>query len=156
MATGKTLSNPRLFHLLQGVLAQWIFLGADMAPEDASSAGPWLEYMVKLGEPAPAVLVLRCSHAAAALIAASATGSDDADEATAADAFRELANVVCGNVMDRYLKRGAKPFATFLPVPSTPQDWPAGRPDYRCVALVEGHGVEAMVWDLVPATVGRR
>ena len=152
MAESKLLTDPRLFHLFRDVLAQWTFLGADLRDPSIPSEGSFMEYMVRWEGPQPAVLVMRCSPAAARLMAASATGEDQVSDAVATDAFKELVNVVCGHLAATYWSRDPGRFAPFIPAPSSPKDWPAFTPTQRCVAAVEDQLIEILVWNLAPVS----
>jgi hypothetical protein len=147
----KPLSDPKLFHLFRDVLAQWTFLGADLCDPSVPSEGKFFEYMVRWDGPQPATLVMRCSPAAARIMAEAATGTDDVDDEVAADAFKELVNVVCGHLASAYWSRDPGRFAPFLPVPSSPEDWPHFTPTQRCVAAVEDQLIEILVWNEFPA-----
>ena len=147
MAESKLLTDPRLFHLFRDVLAQWTFLGADLCDPSVPSEGTFLEFMVRWDGPHPATLVMRCSPAAARLMAASATGEDQVSDAVVADAFKELVNVVCGHLAATYWSRDPGRFAPFIPVPSSPRDWPGFTPTQRCVAAIEDQLIEILVWN---------
>jgi len=156
MAESKLLTDPRLFHLFRDVLAQWTFLGADLSDPSVPSEGTFLEYMVRWDGPQPATLVMRCSPAAARLMAAAATGEDQVSDAVAVDAFRELVNVVCGHLAATYWSRDPARFAPFIPAPSSPSDWPAFTPTQRCVAAVEDQLIEILVWNMAPVPARER
>jgi len=98
-------------------------------------------------------LVMRCSPAAARLMAVSATGEDQVNDAVAADTFKELANVVCGHLAATYWSRDPARFAPFIPTPSGPRDWPVFTPTQRCVAAVEDQLIEILVWNHAPVPV---
>jgi len=151
MSEPHPLSNPKLFHLFRDVLAQWTFLGADLCNPATAAEGTFLEYMVRWDGPAPATLVMRCSPAAARMMAEAATGGEGVTDAVAVDAFRELVNVVCGHLAATYWGRDNGRYAPFIPTPSQPGDWPAFTPTQRCVAAVEDQLIEILVWNQAPA-----
>ncbi len=131
---------------MRHVLHSWAYLPS--GPIGAPVEGPAplkLERSVSLSGRALAYLNIRTSPELAKLLSESARGEERHEE-NDEDAFYEFVNIYCGHLMT-YLwgKEGAK-FDSFLPVPTTPVDWPKPTPSASCAFLVENIPVEVRLW----------
>jgi hypothetical protein len=131
---------------MRHVLHSWAYLPS--GPIGTPVEGPArldLERSVILSGRALAFLNVRTCPELTSLLSQCAMG-EPGSAADAEDAFHEFVNIYCGH-LTTYLwgKEGAK-FNSFLPVPSTPTEWPRVEPSASCAFLVENIPVEVRLW----------
>ncbi|HTA17012.1 MAG TPA: hypothetical protein VK786_04635 [bacterium] len=128
------------------VISDWAFLSAVHSGKPAPGPAPLdLEFSVSLRGPLSSLLVLRADKAFGAELAHASTGDPGARE-QAADAFRELCNMVASHLLTNFFGGREMIYDPFVPVPSLPERWPDREPTVECVMLVEHFPVEARLW----------
>jgi hypothetical protein len=135
-----------LAELIDQVLSDWAFLSA--VPAGKPAAGPAdlaLEFSVTLNGPFECLLNLRASHAFAEELAQASTGDPGARE-QAADAFKELCNLVASHLLTAFLGGSHLTFEPFVPCVTGPGQWPAESPNVASVMLVNHLPLEARLW----------
>lgn len=131
---------------MKHVLHSWAYLTA--GPIGAPVEGPArlpLERSVALSGRALATLNLRTNPDLSGLLSQSATGEED-EIGDPEDAFQEFVNIYCGHLMTYLWGKSGSHFDSFLPIPTTPKDWPAAAPSASCAFLVENIPVEVRLW----------
>jgi hypothetical protein len=128
------------------VLHSWAYLpsGSIGAPVEGPARMD-LERSVRLSGRALAYVNLRTNRELSGLLAQFAKGEVD-PASDGEDAFHEFVNIYCGHLMTYLWGRGGAQFESFLPVPTTPTDWPKHPPTASCVFLVEDVPVEVRLW----------
>jgi hypothetical protein len=131
---------------MKHVLHSWAYLpsGSIGAPVEGPAHLP-LERSVRLSGRSVAFLNIRTNRELSGLLSQYARG-EEVPAGAEEDAFQEFVNIYCGHLMT-YLwgKEGSK-FESFLPVPTTPADWPTITPSASCAFLVENIPVEVRLW----------
>ena len=145
----KLLALPSSFELaglLRSVLREWGFFSAGNSGSHPSHARPLsLEFMLKLGGPLEAVLVLRSSRDFAADLAFASTG-DPIARILAPEAFKEFCNLTAEKLVMHYLPGAENSFSPASPRPSAPASWPQWQASAECLLLAESHLLEARLW----------
>ena len=129
-------------HVLQG----WAFLPLDYIGEPV--AGPArmpLEWSVRLSGAALCFLNIRTFPEVSALLSHHAQGEGTGPE-DQEDAFREFVNIFCGHMVTYLWGKEGAAFDPYIPVPTTPEDWPNANPSASCAFLVENVPVEVRLW----------
>ena len=135
-----------LAELIDQVLSDWAFLSA--VPAGKPAAGPTdlaLEFSVTISGPFECLLNLRAGHAFAEDLAQASTGDPGARE-QAADAFKELCNLVASHLLTAFLGGSHLAFAPFVPRVTDPGQWPAGSPNVESIMLINHLPLEARLW----------
>lgn len=128
------------------VMQDWAFLPT--APIGLPADGPVemaMEWSVRLSGPALCFLNLRTVPEMALLIAQNVQGVDQVPDG-GEDAFREFVNIFCGHLLTYLWGQSGKSFDPFLPIPTTPSDWPGAEPSAACVFIVENNPIEIRLW----------
>jgi hypothetical protein len=135
-----------LAEVISEVISDWAFLSALPSGKPAPGPAPLdLEFTVTLKGPLVSVLVMRASRQFGEELAQASTG-DPAAREQAADAFRELSNIVASHLLTDFFGGRELAYAPFVPLPSVPDGWPAGEPTVECVLIVERFPLEARLW----------
>ena len=131
---------------MRHVLHSWAYLPCGSIGAPVEGPAPLvIERSVRLSGRALAFLNIRTTPELSKMLAQCAQGEENHGD-NGEDAFHEFVNIYCGHLMT-YLwgKAGAK-FDSFLPVPTTPMDWPNVQPSASCAFLVENIPVEVRLW----------
>ncbi len=128
------------------VMNSWAYL----APFDIGfpAEGPTflnLEKSVHFTGRARGILNVRTTPELGALLAEYTQGEPGTPEA-ADDAFREFVNIYCGHLMTFLWGQENAAFDPYLPVDSTPAQWPSASPSAACCFLVGDAPVEVRLW----------
>ena len=131
---------------MKHVLHTWAYLpsGPIGAPVEGP-AGLSLERSVRISGRALGFLNLRTSPELSFLLSQCAQGEEE-PAGDSEDAFHEFVNIYCGHLMTYLWGKSGTHFDSFLPVPTTPTDWPKGAPTASCAFLVENIPVEVRLW----------
>jgi hypothetical protein len=139
-------SSFELVEVVDRILGDWAFLSASPAGRPAEGPAPLaLEFSVRLRGPLDYLLVMRCDFQFGAELAHASTG-DPSARGQAADAFKELCNLVAGHLLTEFFGGSRLSFEPFIPEPSLPQDWPTAPPSAESVMFVGHFPVEARLW----------
>ena len=134
-----------LFEVFERVVSSMAFLAADRIEAGEHALDLSLEYDVRMNGAQPVVLVVRTNVGFAKQLAESAIG--EAVTATEAiDSFKELVNVICGNLITEHWHLEQKHFEPFIPVPSRAELWPVADPDGAVAIAVDQAVVEIFYW----------
>jgi hypothetical protein len=135
-----------IMEAMKNVLHSWAYLPSGSIGAPVEGPAPLaVERSVRLSGRALAYLNLRTTPELSKMLSQYAKGEEN-QGADDEDAFHEFVNIYCGHLMT-YLwgKEGAQ-FDSYLPIPTTPSDWPSSMPAAACAFLVENIPVEVRLW----------
>jgi hypothetical protein len=135
-----------LIEAMRFVLESWAFLpsGHIGVPVDGPAKLP-LERSVNLTGKTQAYLNIRTVPELGALISQYARGEEGGTEG-AEDAFNEFVNIFCGHLVTYLWGREKSVFESYLPIPTTPADWPEVEPTASCAFITEDMPIEVRLW----------
>ena len=133
---------------MRHVLRYWAYLPyCDVGlPVDGPAKMP-LERSVRLSGRSLACLTIRTQPELAELLAHYSQG-ESKNPGDAEDAFQEFVNIYAGHLMTYLWGDSGKSFDPYLPVPTTPNDWPKPTAAASCAFIVENIPVEVRLWIL--------
>jgi hypothetical protein len=131
---------------MRTVLKSWVYLpsGHIGRPVDGP-ARLSLERSVSLEGDARAFVTIRTVPQLGSLLCQYATG-DPCGPEEGEDAFYEFVNIFCGHLVTYLWGSEGKVFQTYLPVPTTPADWPNAAPSVACAFITEDLPIEVRLW----------
>jgi hypothetical protein len=131
---------------MKHVLQSWAFLPSSHIGIPAEGPAPLpMERSVRLSGPALCFLNIRTVPELSPLLSSYAQGEEQNPEA-GEDAFHEFVNIYCGHLMTYLWGRDGKAFDSYIPVPTTPTEWPKTQPSAACAFIVENTPVEVRLW----------
>lgn len=131
---------------MKHVLQTWAFLPSTEIGHPVEGPAPLaLERSVRLSGPALCFLSLRTEPELSSLLSEYAQGEAPNPE-DHEDAFHEFVNIYCGHLMTFLWGKAGQAFDPFIPIPTTPSDWPETEPTASCAFIVENLPVEVRLW----------
>ncbi len=131
---------------MKNVLHSWAYLPSGSIGAPVEGPAPLqLERSVRLSGRALGYLNVRTNPELSKILAEYAQGEPVAVE-NQEDAFHEFVNIFCGHLMTYLWGKEGKGFDSFLPIPTTPADWPITSPAASCAFIVEDIPVEVRLW----------
>jgi hypothetical protein len=130
---------------MRHVLHTWAYLPS--FPIGMPVEGPAnlpLERSVRLSGRALAYVNIRTSPELSLLLSQYAQG--ETDTKACEDAFYEFVNIFCGHLMTYLWGTEGVSFEPYLPIPTTPADWPQAEPTSSCAFIVENIPIEVRLW----------
>ena len=135
-----------LMEAMRYVLETWSYLPSGHIGQPVEGpAKLGMERSVRITGRANAFLTLRTLPELGSILYQYARGEEGGQEG-AEDAFNEFVNIYCGHLMTYLWGKDRAQFNPYLPVPSTPKDWPSGPPSAACVFITEDIPLEVRLW----------
>jgi hypothetical protein len=135
-----------IMEAMRYVFHSWAYLPSDPVSSPGEAIAPLaLERSVRLSGPAPVFLNVRTVPELSDLLAQCAEG-ETKSSADREDAFQEFVNIFCGHLMTYLWGKDGAVFDPYLPVPTSPSDWPKSKPSARCAFIVENMPIEVRLW----------
>jgi hypothetical protein len=147
--TGNPAMDNRLFEVFERVVSSMAFLPADLIPWSTRIEALTEEFIVDLEDSCSFTLLVRCDRAFPKLLAESASGGAATDE-DAQDAFKELVNILCGNLMSEFWSPEKTHGQPFMPRPGHESPMVGGPSDASCTVGVGDCVVQVLYWDNSP------
>ena len=131
---------------MKHVLESWAFLpsGPIGVPVEGPAKLP-LERSVRLAGKTEAYLNIRTIPELGSLLSQYSQGEEKGAEG-GEDAFYEFVNIFCGHLVSYLWGKENSVFESYLPVPTTPADWPSTTPSAECAFITEDLPVEVRLW----------
>jgi hypothetical protein len=135
-----------LLEAMRHVLETWAYLPSGHIGEPVEGPAKLsLERSVRMTGQEQAFLNVRTLPELGSMLYQYARGEEGGVEGDE-DAFNEFVNIYCGHLMTYLWGKERAHFKPYLPLPSTPSDWPAADPSAACVFITEDIPVEVRLW----------
>ena len=138
-------ASNQLFAIFEKIVSSMAFLPADILPWPYQIQALPVEYIASISGPRPVTVVVRCDRDFPALLAEAETGQASSDKESL-DSFRELVNVLFGNLISDLWDIRSEGLHSFIPRPSTPAEAPLRSPDGICTIGIEHSVVQIAYW----------